>query len=274
MSWDKIFKLSSKFYLKQFVQCDVDVGVMKKYIDTIMDTTDPLIESFEIPKIFKILKGIHILEFKSERDQLLNTTFPKLMGYTGFYMNENNFGIDSLGNSIYTWLVLSGNHPQYHKLKKHINLEKIKDGIYSSQSLKGFYVLLTDELHITEENKLFLINASIDKFKQFLSAIVEKKIEINENEKRFIKERFYINYGELRDMTEVKELMNLLALNNLKEAIKDAGLRDVLYSLGKDEVINTFGKDEVINTIGEDEILESMDLEKIKKFLEKKQKEA
>jgi hypothetical protein len=67
--------------------------------------------------------------------------------------------------------------------------------------------------------------------------------------------RVYIYYhNEVKDMTEMNEILPADIRSSMKAAILDVGLDQVIKDIGLDEVIKTVGLDEVIKTVGIDKV--------------------
>ena len=193
MAWDHFFKRSMNEFLKEHVTLDESVGDIDRKIDVVLDSTS-LNETFPLlllPYIFLKLKGIHIMEFKSEKDKFSEKALSKLLGYLGFYMNNKNRGIEQLGQSVFAWMILSGHTEEFKKLRKKVALKTLRQGIYSFKKINWQYIMNLDELKLEMRNALFLMNASMDKFNAFLEFLMKNQVELTENEKKYIRARCY-----------------------------------------------------------------------------------
>ena len=272
MAWDHLFKRSLSEFLKQHVTLDESVGDIDRKIDAILDSTS-LPENFaRFPNIFLKLKGIHIIEFKSEKDKFSNKDISKLIGYLGFYMNNKNKGIEELGTRVFAWMILGGHSNEFKELQLKVRIEPWTNGIYYFKEFTGLWIMNLNELVLDMRNMVFLINASMDKFNEFLDFLIKNKEKLTDEEKKYIRARCYIDRDRVKNMDQVSSYLDIRAAMNIAQMVREGGIKEVINAVGIKDVINAVGIKEAIETIGLQEfikiIVSSYDIDEVKKLIE------
>ena len=157
------------------------------------------------------------------------------------------------------------------KVNKHlqdlIDKSEIKltdlDGFYRAGILDNFGIIIIDRLEITEANLPFLIMSSKEKLKKISKAMIEKRLELDAGIKKYLRKRFYIDYEELNDMTELKEILKYDEKANIRAAVQDIGIKKVISAVGMKEVIESIDLDQLVDIVG---------IEKLEELIKKHKK--
>ena len=262
------------------------IGVLDKYIDMVIKLLDPETYKADLPPIFLTMKGIHLIDYKSYRDKVSSVLLGKLMGYTGIYLNQEHISPKELGTSIYSWLIIGGHMEQKEQIIQDGFFEEIEKGIYASKAWKGFYILWIDELPFEESAIPVRIAGSARYFFKFLLYLKEKQIKVTNEEKMFIRRRWYLDYKVIKEMTvngaelrELEDYFSIEVIENVMEAIKDIGIekflnaiepKQVVDTLGPEKVVDTLGPEKVVDTLGPERVVDTLGPEKVVDILKKK----
>ncbi|MHA1230721.1 MAG: hypothetical protein ACTSRP_10435 [Candidatus Helarchaeota archaeon] len=257
MTWDAYFKRIIEDELskeKIQVATDLTVGKLPLKIDLVIKILDFTGVKFEIlPIILKKLKKDNIFEFKSARDHAKGRDISKLIGYVGLYCDQNNINILEM-KDITAWYI-SAQKPRFiDKLK----FEYITKGLYYFDFYFPIYLLVINELKITEQNIPLLLFSSGLKLRKSLEFLID-----NKKLKNFLNVAYFLYPKEVSKLFIERELTEEEFTNNIRYAVEKLGIEKVIEAVGLEKVIEAVGLGKVIKAVGLEKVIEEVGLERL-----------
>jgi hypothetical protein len=281
MAFDDFFKNVLKELFGSAVESGVSISTLEKRIDLIIHGTDPQIQQSNLLPFFK-QTPIHVIEFKSHRDTYTPKDLSKLLGYGAFYAENKGMDPDQFQENIALWFIVTTGSPELNTFLKRPSLSATEyPGIYRMRWTNPFYIVIINELEITEQTGIFLMNSSGAKLSEYVDAIMQHRVPLAPRLHRFLRTKLLLDYSSVKNMTEASEFFALDIKDNIRAAIQDIGLEKVIEAVGLEKVIKAVGLEKVIkavglekvvDAVGLDKLLETVDIEKIEKYLQKKKK--
>ena len=257
MTFDAHFKQLIQDFLKQCeIQANDSVGKLPLAIDLVIKCLERNTSGIFIPIFKDNFSYINILEFKSSHDPPERDDLAKLVGYVGLYCHHHGIGLDEIPEKITAWYIVAG-HPTYFAdlVEKHTIKATSTRGLYQVMLpfLCPFFIIIIDELDITDGNFPLLGFATDETLKDSVIAMDEKRRRnaLSPELEKYLTTICVINYGVLHTMTEMENILPDIFEKNLKLAINDIGLKKVIDAVGVKEVIDAIGMDRLFAELGE-----------------------
>ena len=257
MTFDAHFKQLIQAFLKQCeIQANDPVGKLPLTIDLVIKCLERNTSGIFIPIFKNHFSCINILEFKSSHDPPGRDDLAKLVGYVGLYCHHHGIGLEEMTEKITAWYIVTC-HPTYFAdlMEKHAIKKTSTRGLYQVMLpfLCPFFIIIIDELDITDGNFPLLGFATDETLKDSVIAMDEKRRRnaLSPELEKYLTTICVINYGVLRTMTEMENILPDIFEKNLKLAINDIGLKKAIEILGVKEVIDAIGIDRLFAELGE-----------------------
>ena len=270
MAFDDFFKNLLKEMYGSAVESGISIGSLEKRIDVVLHGDAPIVQQSNLLPFFK-QHPIHILEFKSHRDNYAIKDLTKLLGYGAFFCENKGLGPEDMNAQVALWFITTLMNPELKDFLQHTIVRATEfRGIYQMDWSHLFYIVVINELDITEQTSLFLINSSGGKFSAYLRAITQKQISFPPRLHRYLRSKLLLDYRSVDNLTEVSEFFALDVKENIRAAVNDIGLEKVLEAVGIEKTIEALGIDKVIASVGIDKVIASMGIDKVLKSIGKK----
>ncbi|MHA1699320.1 MAG: hypothetical protein ACTSWN_10810 [Promethearchaeota archaeon] len=283
MAFDSIFKSFIEGIVDEAVLfTNVAVGKLPLKIDVVIRGQKKPIFKERIPILEERFADINIIEYKSSHDMPKKEDLTKIIGYVGLYASNNQMGIVDIIKTFTMWYITVKRAAFLTRLEE-LNLVESNAGgvagLYKMQ-FKAYcasYILVINELSISQENAALLVLSSGETLRAFLEHVKNKKITLSSTLKNYLSLRYYVDHAEVHIMEEYEELFSPVVKNNIRMAVEkigikrvvDAvGLKKVVDAVGLKKVIDEFGPERVINTLGLKNIIKLTEPEELKKVLQ------
>jgi hypothetical protein len=272
MAFDDFFKNLLKDLFGSAIESGISIGTLEKRIDLVIHGYEPIIQQSNLLPYLK-KSPIHIIEYKSHRDTYTLKDLTKLLGYGAFYAENKGLSPNQFQTDIALWFITTVGSAE---LKDYLKLSCIQStnypGVYQMNWSNLFYIVIINELEISEQTSIFLMNSSGAKLSAYLQAIIHKQIPFAPSLHKYLRSKLLLDYSSVENMTEVSEFFALDVKENLRAAVKDIGLVKVIDAIGIDKAIEAVGIEKVIETVGIEKVIETVGIEKIEKIIDKMKK--
>ena len=231
MSFDALFKQLFKrlFRERQIeVKSDIPVGKLPLKIDIVFIRENNQSLKGVWGQFEKYAKKYDVIEFKSERDKSSELTIHKLRAYMCYFWESQEIGLNAEKNTV-GWLLSSR---KLHWLSRHIKnniFKQLEAGLYQYIPSWLIYVIVINELELTEENYPFLVFSTGKKLESFIKKVY---IEEQEDYKAVV---YYLHNNIVMSMSEAKQIPQVDPEENIRRAINYLGLEKFLKALTPEE---------------------------------------
>jgi hypothetical protein len=270
MAFDDLFKNFLKELFGSAVESGISISTLEKRIDLIIHGNDLIIQQSNLLPFFKETP-IHIIEFKSHRDTYGLKDLTKLAGYGIFYAENIGMNPYQYQENIALWFIVTIRSAE---LNDFLNFQIIcatkYPGIYRMKWNTPYYIVIINELEITEQTGIFLMNSSGTKLTEYLRAIMQHRVALAPRLHRFLRTKLLLDYRSVENMTEVSEFFALDIQENIRSAIQDIGLEKVIAAVGLEKVIAAVGLEKVIAAVGIEKAIETMGIDNLLHLMKKK----
>jgi hypothetical protein len=276
MAFDNFFKqLMRDFVVGCEIQPDVPVGKLPLKIDLVVKCPKKSAEPLTIPMLETHFAPVNLFEYKSSRDIPKKQDLAKLVGYLGLYCDQHGIGIEEISSHFSIWY-LSANRPTYFNtlLQDAAIVETGMKGLYKLQLpfLCSYYLLVINDLEVIEENLPLLLLASGETLKNTIRLIDRIKRVLDLKLEKYLSLVYFMNYEDVREMTEIQSLLPDHIKRNIKLAIEDLGLEEVIKAVGLERIVEAAGLEKMVEAVGLEKMVEAVGLEKMEKILQKLRK--
>ena len=261
MAFDYIFKRTMAELLGSCNAKAEKVGTLPLEIDTVARCKSGEQVQPAIPLLARYFSSDNLLEYKSEVDKAGKETMSKLLGYVGLYGDQHDIGIDEMRARVTAWYI-AAKRPVFLDglLASNFTASSDDAGVYDV--VDGFpcpcRVIVCDELDVTDDNIPLLVLGSVETIKNAIVHLAHAGPELR-NTMRSIINLIYLFYrDEVKDMTEMNEILPEKIRRSMVHAIEDVGLEEMINEIGIDKVIEAVGIDKVIETVGIDKVIEAV----------------
>ncbi|MHA1793494.1 MAG: hypothetical protein ACTSVI_12660 [Promethearchaeota archaeon] len=277
MTYDFLFKnLLKDLADKAKINSDVNVGKLPLKIDVVLKYENKPIFKRPIPILESRMTSINIIEYKSSHDVPKKQDITKFIGYIGLFANSYSMGLIELINTTTAWYI-SANRPKFLTNLENLNLVSKEENVQGLYKINAsfpcnLFMIIINELEISDENKFLLLLASEKKFKDFLKMIISKKIKLDPISIRYLSLKYYFEYKEVHLMEGLNEILSPEIKENIRLAIESIGIAKAIDAVGLEKVIDAVGLEKVIDAVGLEKIIKLKGSKEIRKILEKIEK--
>jgi hypothetical protein len=262
MAFDYLFKAAMKEFLRSCEAREEKVGKLPLEIDIVAYCKGIASDKVGIPLLERHFSDFNLLDYKSDKDKPEREDLSKLLGYVGLFCDQHGIGIDELASRLTAWHITAF-RPAY--LDDLVSKGKVvPSGVAGVYDVTGTFpcparLVICDELDIIDENIPLLASGSIETKRRVITHVFRGSPALRRDMKSIINRVYIYYHNEVKDMTEMNEILPADIRSSMKAAIMDMGLDQVIKDIGLDAVIKTVGIDEVIKTVGIDELLSHID---------------
>ena len=309
MKYDNMFKETLLAWMTEFnARCDLnsEVGSANRSVDAVVE----LNERLKLVLPFKHCEEICIIEFKSEVDKFTEKDIYALFSKGALYIEARVLKTEHrIAFKNCTLLFMLGGNKRISTLEQsEFIFHQLGQGIHKCTNIGiwNFLVVELDLLEYTNENVFFSVFAT----EPIRKRVVKQALLNRDNDKLLYTIVYFLYRKEVIEMAEqlgekfdtlsaflrsrvedhgglktlfleytTKEIIKIMgtkeAINAIgtKKAINAIGTKKAINAIGTKKAINAMGTKKAINAIGANEILKNLDLEVIKNYLKKIQKE-
>ena len=126
-------------------------------------------------------------------------------------------------------------------------------------------MLVIGDLEVKEEFFPLLLLAPRKKLRATIKEMARGKERLDPSLQKYINRVYYLKYDEVKDMTEMDNLLDEKTRLSIKHFLEDHDWED--------KAIDTIGPEKFIERFGIEKLAETIGLEKMKKLVEKMEKE-
>ncbi|MHA1360670.1 MAG: hypothetical protein ACTSRC_21320, partial [Candidatus Helarchaeota archaeon] len=250
MTYDNFFKQLLRDFLTHCeIHPDSPVGKLPLKIDLIIKCPQKSIKTAVIPLLETHFAYLNLVEYKSSHDIPKRHDLMKLIGYLGLYCDQYQYNIQDVTAQFTLWYI-TAKRPAFYNilLKKGIIIQTEIFGLYQLQAsfLCPYFLLVINELDISEENLPLLLLSSGNTLRNTIRLMVQKDLLAAPALEKYLSFVYLLNYKDVSDMTEIQNVFPDHIRKNIKQAIMAIGIKEVIYLIGLGEVIKEVGLGEVI----------------------------
>jgi len=267
--YDNFFKnVFTKTYDNPNLEIYIDkpLGQLPLKADIIIKIPNNLLGTLPIPLLSNLFSTNNIIEFKSAHDTTNETDLSKLIAYLGHYAFSNNISLNQMRTQLRI-IYISAKRPKFidNYIDNNYIQKENNNGLYilNLVNLCEFYIIIIDEIEINEDNLPLLFCSSAEALKRTIKTIVEKRIQLTEKNKNYLISSCYINYEEVKNMSELKVILPEELRRNIRSAINDIGLANVIKEIGIEEVIKAVGIKEVVDKVRIEEVIKEVGIKEV-----------
>ena len=274
MVYDRFFKnLISEYFKDDFeIFNEFSIGKAPIKIDLIIKIKNLENMRLSIPILSKNLSYINIFEYKSSHDTPQIYDLDKLIGYLGLYLEQTRISIEDASNVCTLWYISSKTPNFLSNLIKNGTIIKTEElGLYrlNIPFPCKYFILIINEIEILENNIPLLLLTSGESFRNTLRMIINKKIKLNEVLEKYLSLAIYINYEEVKEMSEVESIVSEKVLRNIKLAIEDIGIKKVIDIVRVEKVIEQIDIEKLVEQVGIEKLVKQIGIEKLEETINK-----
>ncbi|MHA1698465.1 MAG: hypothetical protein ACTSWN_06470, partial [Promethearchaeota archaeon] len=246
MAFDSIFKSFIEGIVDEAVLfINVAVGKLPLKIDVVIRGQKKPIFKERIPILEERFADLNLIEYKSSRDLPKKEDLTKIIGYVGLYASNNQMGIVDVINIFTIWYITVKRVAFLTRLQelKLVDPNTGVAGLYKMQ-FKAFcasYILVINELSISQENAALLVLSSGETLRAFLEHVKNKEITLSTTLKNYLLLRYYVDYAEVHILEEYEELFAPTVKNNIRMAVEKIGIKRVVDAVGLEKVVDAVG---------------------------------
>lgn len=266
MAFDYIFKRMMRDLLPS---CDArveKVGDLPLEIDMVVHCQGTMPGPFSIPLLEQHFSRENLFEYKSRRDKHRQENMSKLLGYIGLYCDQHYIGIDEMRSRLTAWYITA--------IRPAFLDELFSLGLIAGTGTNGFYeveaaypcpccIVVCDELDMNDDNIPLLFLGSTTTIRGAIHQLAGAAPGLRQAMRNVL---ILINLyyrDEVKDMTELDEILPADIRQNIRHAIEDMGLAGVelaelIEGIGLDKIIEAVGWDKIIDDYGEAKIKDAL----------------
>ncbi|MBN2151418.1 MAG: hypothetical protein JW839_08235 [Candidatus Lokiarchaeota archaeon] len=257
MAFDYLFKRIMREMLPSCDSKPEEVGELPLRIDAVARCRTEQPRAMMIPLLERSFSKVNILEYKSGSDKRRKESLSKLLGYVGLFCDQHNIGIDGMHARLTAWYI-TAKRPRF--LDALVQTKAVapgdEPGIYE---VKVAFpcpcrVVVCDEVAVNEGNIPLLALGSEEAIKAAIRLLARADPGVRHAMETIISLIYLFYHDEVKDMTEMDELLPLKVRESMKHAIEAVGLEEMIEEIGIDKVIEAAGIDKVIEAAGIDKV--------------------
>ncbi len=239
VAFDYIFK---RIMAEVLGSCDAKaekVGKLPLEIDTVARCKNGQRIQPSVPILASHLLEDNLFEYKSDADKTGKETMAKLLGYVGLYGDQHGIGINEMRQRV-TACYISAKRPAFLDglVASKDAASTLDAGVY--EIIAGFpcpcRALVCDELEINDDNIPLLLLGSVKTIKKAIVHLARAGRELRQSMGSIISLIYYFYHDEVKDMTEMNDLIPQKMRESMKHAIEDIGLEEMIEEIGIDKV--------------------------------------
>jgi hypothetical protein len=244
MAFDYIFKRMMREMLHTCDAKSEDVGNLPLKIDTVARCKVGPVQSPAIPLLESRFNKDNLLEYKSSRDKALVGDLSKLLGYVGLYCEQNGIDLLAIPTRVTAWYIVACRPPILDRMvAAKIAVVEGTAGLYD---VKGGFpcpcrIVAIDELDVNDDNIPLLLLGSEATIKKAIRYLAKASERLRSAVQTYINLIYLFYHDEVKDMTEMNEILPADVRRNMKHAIEDLGLEEMINEIGIDKVIDAVG---------------------------------
>ena len=276
MSFDDFLKQLFKNQYGNAIKSQIAVGALEKSFDLWLLGNHPVIQDSDvIPSSFKKFDD-NIIEYKSGHDKYQLYDILKLQGDFSYFSYNRKLAPKKAYDNSCLWFLIVNPNP----FKKQYGANGIEIG-----EEQGYYfipgcrpdikIIVINELDFRKrENELLLLFSSGEKFRSFLSFLMERD-GLDDSMQNYLSLKFLIESKELENMEEVQQIKTQFSFEeNLRFGIEQLGINKVIEAVGLEKVLETVGMEKVLETVGMEKMIATLGVEKTLEYFDIEQLEA
>jgi hypothetical protein len=272
MAFDYIFKRMMRELLRSCDAKPEEVGNLPLKIDTVARCKDAPANPPLIPLLENHFSKDNLLEYKSSRDKMHDTDLSKLLGYIGLFCDQQGIDILAIPMQVTAWYIVARRPSILERLvAANIAGPTNNTGVYEVSKVFPCpcRVLVIDELDTNDANIPLLLLGSEETIKKAIRYLARAGASLRNAVQTYINLIYLFYHDEVKDMTEMNEILPPDIRRNMKHAIEDLGLEEMINEIGIDKVITAVGIDKMITAVGIDKMITAVGIEKLEIALAK-----
>ncbi|NMC04613.1 MAG: hypothetical protein GYA24_05340 [Candidatus Lokiarchaeota archaeon] len=257
MAFDYLFKRIMRDMLPSCDSKSEDVGDLPLRIDAVARCKGDLPTTMMIPLLERSFSKENILEYKSGSDKRRKENLSKLLGYVGLYCDQRDIGIDEMHARLTAWYI-TAKRPRFldDLIRSKTVTPADEPGIYD---VKVSFpcptrVVVCDEVAVNDNKIPLLVLGSEETIKTAIRHLARASPELRHDMETIISLIYLFYHDDVKDMTEMNDLLPPKVRESMKHAIEAVGLEEMIEEIGIDKVIEAAGIDKVIEAAGIDKV--------------------
>jgi len=248
MAFDYLFKRIMREMLPSCDSKPEEVGDLPLKIDAVARCKAGPPKAMMIPLLERSFSKENILEYKSSVDKRRKENLSKLLGYVGLYCDQHDIGIDEIRARLTAWYI-TAKRPRFIDTLVQANMimPAGEPGIYEVKDVFPCpcRVVVCDEMAVNDANIPLLLLGSGEAIKAAIRHLARAGPELRHAMETIISLIYLFYYDEVKDMTEMDDLLPPKVRESMKHAIEAVGLEEMIEEIGIDRVIEAAGIDKV-----------------------------
>ena len=250
MAFDQFLKQLFKKISTNKAISGYSIGPLEKVIDIVFRPGPDNSHIRFLPAFLKEVNHTYIIEYKSHRDVFTEQEISKTAMYKWGYCHNEKTALDRV-KFVKGCLLSVRMRPWIHHYIQTGEIQATTTpGVYSFQNDIIDYLIVINELTLSEENLGLLLNASGSKLTQVLRFVQTHGYLHDPELKNYIYSKCFLVDREEEDedlMTEVENVLHSKYADSIRNAVEIIGLEKLINSVGVEKVIEAVGVEKVID---------------------------